>query len=279
MTNSRSSSRGALAALLVSVSLALAGLGVIAGAPSAAAGTGVAAGASAAALLPDVILRSITEIRIEKRVGVKLLRFASIIGNSGAGVVELKPDSPSRSAANDCDGDGDPLDDRQAFQRIFRDANGDGVFTRGVDTVFDKQLAGCSLFHVEHNHWHFEEFARYRLVKPKTGRVMAASEKVSFCVRDSIRFDATVPGSPGSLHYGECTQDSVTGLSIGWADYYGSTLPGQELDIRGLPDGRYCLRNEADPGGRLAESDEGNNGRSTSVRITGREVTDLHVTC
>ena len=226
-----------------------------------------------------MILRPLTEIRIEKRVGVKLLRFATHIGNGGAGVVELKPDPPSRSAANDCDGDGDPLNDRQAFQRIFRDADGDGVFSRGVDTVFDKRLAGCSLFHVEHNHWHFEEFARYRLVKPKTGRVVAASEKVSFCVRDSIRFGPTLPGSPGQLHYGECTQDSITGLSIGWADYYGSTLAGQELDIRGLPDGRYCLRNVADPGDRLAESDEGNNGRSTSVRIIGREVTDLHVAC
>lgn len=272
MTNSRSP-RSALAAFFVSISLALAGLGVVAASAPAVAGPG------APALLPDVILRPLSEIRIEKRVGVKLLRFASIIGNGGAGVVELKPDSPARSATNDCDGDGDPLNDRQAFQRVFRDADGDGVYKRGVDTVFDKRFAGCSLFHAEHSHWHFEEFARYQLVKPKSGRVVAASEKVSFCVRDSIRFGATLPGSPASMHYGECTQDSVTGLSIGWADYYGSTLPGQELDIRGLPDGRYCLRNEADPGDRLAESDEGNNGRSTLLRITGREVTDLQVAC
>ncbi len=265
--------RRGIAALLVSASLALAGLSLLAGSRPAAAGT------PGHALLPDVILRPLSEIRIEKRVGVKLLRFASIIGNGGVGVVELKPDSPTRSAANDCNGDGDALNDRQAFQRIFRDADGDGVFTRGVDTVFDRRFAGCSLFHVEHNHWHFEEFARYRLVKPKTGLVVAASEKVSFCVRDSIRFGATMPGSPALIHYGDCTQDSVTGLSIGWADYYGSTLPGQELDIRGLPDGRYCLRNEADPGDRLAESDEGNNGRSTLVRIVGREVTDLRTAC
>ena len=265
--------RGAFAPLLAAASLALAGVWVLAVQSPAAAGAG------GQALLPDVILRPLSEIRIEKRVEVKLLRFASIIGNSGAGVVELKPDSPARSADNDCDGDGDPLNDRKAFQRVFRDADGDGAFTRGVDTVFDKRFAGCSLFHAEHSHWHFEEFARYRLVKPKTGRVVAASEKVSFCVRDSIRLGATLPGSPGFMHYGECTQDSVTGLSIGWADYYGSTLPGQELDIRGLPDGRYCLRNQADPGNRLDESDEGNNGRSTLLRIIGREVTDLHVAC
>ncbi|MDH5313537.1 MAG: lysyl oxidase family protein [Actinomycetota bacterium] len=265
-----------MTALLVSASLALAGLGVIASAvPRAASATGT----GRAALLPDVVLRPMTEIRIQKSKGVKLLRFASIIGNSGAGVVELKPDSPTRSAANDCDGDGDPLNDRQAFQRIFGDSDGDGVFTRGVDTVLTKRFAGCSLFHVEHDHWHFEEFARYRLVKPKSGRVVASSEKVSFCVRDSLRFDPTLPGSPFPQYYGSCTQDSITGLSIGWADYYGSNLPGQELDVRGLPDGRYCLRTEADPADRIDESDEGNNGRSTLVRIRGRRVRDLGRAC
>lgn len=269
------SSRSAVSTLLVSASLALAGFGVIA----ASAPTPAAAGGGDPALLPDVVVQPLTEIRIHKRAGVKLLRFASIIGNAGAGVVELRPDTPARSADDDCDVDGDPLNDRRAFQRIFGDTDGDGVFTRGTDTVLEKRPAGCSVFHVAHDHWHFEEFARYRLAKPKTGRIVASSEKVSFCVRDSIRFGPTLPGSPGSIHYGDCTQDSITGLSIGWADYYGSTLPGQELDIRGLPDGRYCLRNEADPTDRLDESDEGNNGRATLVRIRGREVTDLQRAC
>ena len=121
------SSRGAVSALLVSASLALAGFGVIAASAPAPAD----AGGGDPALLPDVILRPLSEIRIEKRAGVKLLRFASIIGNAGAGVVELKPDTPARSAENDCDGDGDPLNDRKAFQRVFGDTDGDGVFTRG----------------------------------------------------------------------------------------------------------------------------------------------------
>jgi hypothetical protein len=265
--------RAAVLAFLVAASLALAGFAVIAASAPASAG-------DHPSLLPDVVIRPITEIRIQKRVGVKLLRFATFIGNGGAGVVELKPDSPATSADNDCDDDGDPLNDRKAFQRVFRDADGNGSFTRGVDTVFDARFAGCSVFHPAHDHWHFEEFARYRLVKPKTQAVVAASEKVSFCVRDSTRFDATLPGSPPwPGHYGNCTQDSVTGLSIGWADYYGSDLPGQELDVRGLPDGRYCLRNEADPGDRIEESDEANNGRSTLLRIRGREVTNLHEAC
>jgi hypothetical protein len=271
------SARGAVSALLVSASLGLAGVGVMAASsprPAAARAAG-----SGPELLPDVVVRPITEIRIKKRKGLKLLRFASIIGNAGAGIVELKPDNPRSAADNDCDGDGDPLNDRKAFQRIYRDADGDGVFTRGVDEVLERRFAGCSVFHPAHDHWHFEEFARYRLVKPATGRIVASSEKVSFCVRDSIRFGPSMPGSPFPAHYGNCTQDSVTGLSIGWADYYGSTLPGQELDVRGLPDGRYCLRNAADPVDRLRESDDGNNGRSTLLRIEGKEVRDLRRPC
>jgi hypothetical protein len=269
----RRGARGALSALLLSCSLALGGVGVLAASAPASAGS------APPALLPDVIMRPITEIRIQKSVGVKLLRFASIIGNSGAGVVELKPDSPADSAENDCNDDGDPLNDRKAFQRIFGDSDGDGVFTRGDDEVLLKRFAGCSIFHPAHDHWHFEEFARYRLVKPKTGRVVASSEKVSFCVRDSIHVDAGLAGSPSSIYYGACTQDSITGLSVGWADYYGSTLPGQELDIRGLPDGRYCLRIVADPADRLRESNQANNDRSTLVRIIGRDVTDIGTSC
>jgi len=271
MTTTRTS-RGAVSAFLVSASLAFAGFGLIAASPPASAGNDPA-------LLPDVVIQPMSEIRIQKSKGVKLLRFATFIGNAGAGVVELKPDTPKQSAQNDCDNDGDPLNDRLAFQRIYEDADGDEVFIRDTDEAFDQRLAGCSVFHPLHDHWHFEEFARYRLVKPKTGRVVASSEKVSFCVFDSIRFDGDLPGSPGTRHYQGCTQDSVTGLSIGWEDYYGSTLAGQELDIRGLRDGRYCLRNDADPGDRLVESNEGNNGRSTLVRIRGRDVTDLHAAC
>jgi Lysyl oxidase len=267
--------RGAASAFLTSASLVLAALGVLAASRTAEAG----GGGSGPVLLPDVIVRPLTEIRIEKRPGVKLLRFASIIGNAGAGVVELKPDGAAASAENDCDGDGDPLNDRRAYQRIFEDVDGNGFFTRGVDAVIGRRFAGCSLFHLLHDHWHFEEFARYRLLKTRTGRVVASSEKVSFCVRDSIRFAGGLPGSPPGWHYGNCTQSSITGLSIGWADYYASTLPGQELDIRGLADGRYCLRTEADPADRLDESDDGNNGRSTLVRVRRRAVTNLHRAC
>ena len=265
--------RGAIAAFLVSGALALAGLGAIAASPAAAG-----AGGAPQELRPDVIVRPIIEIHIEKSRGVKLLRFATIVGNRGAGPVELQPLTPDPDT-DDCDGDGDPMNDRRAMQIVYGDSNGNGVFDRPMDEpVGPPHPVGCSVFHVAHNHWHLEEFARYLLVKPATGRVKATAEKVSFCVRDSISFASPV-GSPALGFYGNCTQDSTTGLSIGWADYYASNLVGQELDIRGLPDGRYCLRTEADPADRLVESDDTNNGRSTLVRIRGRLATDLRLAC
>ena len=69
------------------------------------------------------------------------------------------------------------------------------------------------------------------------------------------------------------------GLSIGWADLYSASLPGQELNIRGLPDGRYCLRMTANPAGRILESDRSNNTRSTLVRMRGSRVRNLNQRC
>ena len=64
---------------------------------------------------------------------MKLLRFASIIGNAGTGVVELKPDPPRVRPRTTATATATRINDRKAFQRIFGDTDGDGVFTRGVD--------------------------------------------------------------------------------------------------------------------------------------------------
>jgi hypothetical protein len=241
----------------------------------AAAGTSGAdarRGSDPTPLEPDVIVRPIRDVSIRMAVGVKQLRFATVMGNRGAGVLELFP------VADDCDGDGEIADDRSAYQRVYVDTDGDGVFERSTDEAGPETFAGCSFFHPAHNHWHFEEFARFRLVDRTTGRVVASASKVSFCIRDSLRF-AALPGSPSTSVFGDCTRDSTSGLSVGWADIYDASLAGQALDIRGLPDRRYCLAQVADPGRRLSEADESNNVTSTLLRIEGRTVVDLHRSC
>jgi len=255
-----------LASLCVAAALCLAALGVVA--------AGASARGAAAPLLPNLVTRPIVDVHIEKGVGTKLLRFSTTVGNRGPGPAELFPDVPDTS---DCDADGDPANDRIASQRTFDDMNGDGIFERGVDTEFSTAVIGCFIFHPQHNHWHFEEFERYELRRIKSGKVLASSEKVSFCLLDTGTF-GSFPGTPGP-HYGPCNEDVTMGLSVGWYDIYQSNLFGQELDVHGLPAGRYCLAMAADPGERVAESNETDNGRSTVVEIAGSTATDLGRRC
>ena len=58
------------------------------------------------------------------------MRFSNEVVNVGAGPLELRP------RVGDCNHNGDPADDRASWQRIYRDGNGDGRFTREVDTRF-----------------------------------------------------------------------------------------------------------------------------------------------
>jgi hypothetical protein len=229
-------------------------------------------GPSAPVLRPNLVTLPLVDLSVERSPGVRNLRFANSVGNRGPGVLELFP------VADDCDGDGDPQDDRSAYQRLFADTDGDGTFTRDVDQPAGEGFVGCMLFHPEHDHWHLEDFARYSLTRPRSGRLVALSDKVSFCVRDS-RAIWSIPGAPSQPFYGECTRDGTTGMSAGWSDLYGAELFGQSLDIRGLRDGRYCLRSLADPSRRIVERRDDDNRRSLLIRIRGSSVTSLDRRC
>ena len=125
-------------------------------------------------LEPDLVIRPVTELSIDTGSRRKLLRFATRVGNSGAGIAELAPGK----RATDCDKDGDSSNDRRTFQRIYQDTDGNGYYTRDGDELLSRIYAGCSIYHPAHSHWHFEEFARYVLERLASGRVVASSEKV-----------------------------------------------------------------------------------------------------
>jgi hypothetical protein len=258
--------RRVFASLSIAIVVALSGLA----APSAAdpplerTGTHV--------LRPNLVTLPFADVSIERAPGVRNLRFSNTVGNRGPGVLELYP------VVDDCDGDGDPQDDRSAYQRIYGDTDGDGVFTRGVDQPVAERFVGCMFFHPEHDHWHLEDFARYVLARASSGRVVAVADKVSFCVRDSLSA-WTLPGTPAQPYFGECTQDGTTGMSVGWADLYAADLFGQSLDIRGVPDGRYCLSSLTDPPRRIAERRDDDNRRTLPIRIRGSSVRTLAGRC
>lgn len=162
------------------------------------------------------------------------LRLTSAIANVGEGALELSG--------------GEIVGEiQQVYQRLY---NADGSFA--------DVLAGTFIYHIEHDHIHFEEFAEFRLRAVTSGGgvgdIVAAGDKVSFCLLDVERYDTAGPATP---HYLSCGQ--VQGISPGWADVYTRGLPGQSIEITNVSDGEYWLEVVADPLNHIVESDETNN--------------------
>ncbi|MBI4664330.1 MAG: S8 family serine peptidase [Verrucomicrobia bacterium] len=190
----------------------------------------------------------------------KLLRFSNATANLGAGALEV-------FAKNNTSGT------TEAFQRIFTlDGN---CSWSPASTNF----VGSFRFHPEHDHWHLEDFAKYELRNVAADGSMgtavhATSGKVSFCLMDSVRMDGSLRHASNQT-YAECNQSRPQGISVGWADVYQWYLPGQSLDITGLPNGDYWLVSVTDPsnlldeGGGAAESD---NTATLKLRIQDNRV-------
>ena len=112
-----------------------------------------------------------------------------------------------------------------------------------------------------HGHYHFSDFASYRLIDAAS-RIAATGSKVGFCLEDVQRFDTSA--RPSAMY--DC---NFQGISAGWADVYVSQLPCQWIDITGLAAGAYTLRVEIDPANRLPEANETNNVAASFVYIDG----------
>ena len=236
------------------------------------AGAAAAQGAGAsseARLLPDLVTLRVGQgdLFMDRSAGKLYLRLTNEIANRGRGPLEIRP-SP---APNDCDGDGNPANDRDTYQRIFLDSNADQVFDRAQDTDFADRLFGCERFHPPHDHWHLLDFTRYKLVRERNRRTAVRSTKIGFCIIDTGHRFAGLPGSPVTPYYpagsADCDRGSVDGLSVGWSDTYAYSLPGQQVNVTGLRRGRYCLVSKADPSNVLRELDNSNNARRAPIAL------------
>lgn len=207
------------------------------------------------------------------------LHFDTEVANRGPGPLELRP------RTEPCDGDPQRYPTSQA---VFLDDDGDGAFDREVDAAAHEYDAGCIIYHQAHDHWHFEDFAEYKLLKVKADgslrtKAVQRADKVSFCMTDTGALTNQPPGTPGERHYlaipQGCQQQEdgsfpPMGISVGWFDLYAWSLPQrtQALEITDLPNGPYCLRIELDPSDRLLETSEADNRRSTRIYIKGTEL-------
>jgi hypothetical protein len=207
---------------------------------------------------PDLRTRPPFALSVSNVAGVKELRFSNLIWNGGDGPIELRPQNDAQAGVT------------YAYQRLYSH-DGPGSFY-----VVAEALAGTFAYHPTHFHWHFGEFSRYELrdLAPD-GRVgenvLSIDDKVSFCLLDVAQINANLEHS-APFTYTSCGRTVNQGISVGWGDIYSSDLPGQELDITGLPDGTYWLKSTADPANRLLETHDGNNAAYLKIAIAGTSV-------
>jgi hypothetical protein len=127
------------------------------------------------------------------------------------------------------------------------------------------------------SYWKFRDAARLELwsldaAGTRLERVRT-SPKRDYCLRDLRRAGATA-GGPVLRVYPACNQhagkQTVTlGTSVGWADLYPASYPGNWIDVTGLS-GCFDILQRADPLDHVLESDETDNISQRVVRLPFR---------
>ena len=199
--------------------------------------------AQAQQLLPNLRAFPAHDIAVvENFGGVLELRFGTTTYNTGIGPLELIAGGVSQGQ-------------QFVYQRAYE-----------TDGTFQDHLAGRFVWHQGHSHFHLEDYARYTLQALK-GKSKRSSSKTSFCLMDTDLVDSQLPGAPNNAVYNQCG-NLFQGVSVGWADVYGSQLPGQEIDLTRLKDGDYRLIIDVDPKNRLLETNENDNTSCVLLRIS-----------
>ncbi len=256
-----------------------------------------ATGAEGDELLPDLVAEPVGQAdttATTDTVGGQtrlLLRFTSYVRNIGAGPLEVTGVNPVNRRIS---GVG-------LKQVLTHNHDTDGVV--GLDKT-EVDLPGAELRYEEtdlHNHWHFQQAARYSLWNDGKTAEIDASSKVGFCfldighgdpnynptLDDPIHFQYS--GTVAPKTFGSSTNNCLAhlpsfpdptdtvvpprtkvdmGISTGWRDVYERTLPFQYIDVSNLQPGHYWLRSQVDPSNLLRESNEVNASVFASARST-----------
>ena len=175
--------------------------------------------------------------------GAQEIRFSASSWNAGAGTFEIVAGATGQAG-------------QDVWQRVYTS-----------DGSFNDYLAGTFVWHPQHNHFHFQDYARYTLNPINApGKSKREAFKTSFCIMDTEKVDGRLPGAAKKAVYTTCTAQKQ-GMSVGWADTYRSTLAGQSIDLTGFDDGLYELTIDFDPFGRIKESNDNDNGACVLLQL------------
>ncbi|WP_406065255.1 lysyl oxidase family protein [Streptomyces sp. NBC_01077] len=155
-----------------------------------------------------------------------------------------------------------------AYQ-YFYDANGKQVGYTPTGTMEWDPRPG-------HVHWHFTDFASYRLLKADKKEAVR-SGKEAFCLANTDAVDYTVKNAnwhPFNTDLSTaCGQENSISvrevLDVGSGDTYTQDLPGQSFDITDVPNGTYYIQVLANPAKRLKETNLDNNSALRKIVLGG----------
>ena len=207
--------------------------------------------------LPDLVPLPAWRIRVghPRNQTHDYLNFAATVWIGGHGPLDVQG---FRS-------DGSPI--MKAYQYFWR--NGHVIGRARAGTMgFDSQHG--------HNHWHFEQFARYTLLNAARS-VAVTSHKVGFCIAPSDPVDLLLPHAtwqPSQLGLqGQCGSPTALWVAeempLGWGDTYIQSVAGQSFDITHVPNGTYYVQVTANPERVLYETSTRNDVSLRQVILGG----------
>lgn len=121
-------------------------------------------------------------------------------------------------------------------------------------------------WHGCHNHYHYEDYAYYQILKLPCLENLNIGHKNGWCVMDLAEYGGD--GIPCVGQY-NCSNQGITS---GCADIYHSGLDCQWLDITGMEDGEYILRVITNPDANLFEINYQNNAATAAMRIEQNQI-------
>jgi hypothetical protein len=211
---------------------------------------------------PDLVMAPPTHLSADrKRDGRVFLRMENRIVNVGAGPAELfaRRSGPREMAA----------------QQVVTDlAGGRHRLATGAEVYYTSVPTRGG------DYWKLDQAARFELYPESpdgtAGALARVGPKLRYCLRDlrRVRLPVPLPGTPGRRVFPACNQNAgkrevTLGTSVGWADVYPASYPGNVIDVTGLA-GCFVVVHRADPLNRIVELNEANNVSARVVRLPFR---------
>jgi hypothetical protein len=208
------------------------------------------------ATLPDIVATPAWGLRSYGRRGIDYLTFNATEWNAGPGEMVID------GFRND-----DPKPTMDAYQYFLQD--GDPVGRAPI---------GQLVYDLDHQHWHFEQFAQYSLLDADMNTMMV-SDKNSWCLAptdpmDLLAVNADWRTFPQDL-YTSCGSRQTGALwirevlPVGWGDTYAQYQNAGAFDITDLPNGWYYLRTQVNPLGAIYEGTSDNDIADRLIRLRG----------